>query len=250
MHDWRRSAARWPGRRLCGAVLAVGFAALLSGCAAGGTDTADAGDNDPAESVNRVVFDANMAADKAVLKPIAEAYRDNLSEGVRQGIHNAAGNLNEPFVAANDVLQGNFSRAWTSARRFAVNTTVGIGGVVDRAKEMELPPHSTDIGQTLAVWGVGEGPQVQLPALGPSNARDAVGTVAGFVLNPLAVAGGARLTSLSYARGGADFVDTRASHLKTLEELERTSLDFYTTLRSVAQQRRQSDIEKAKRGGP
>lgn len=250
MDDFRTLDADERRRRRRRAVLAAGLVGLLAGCAAGNTDTADAGDNDPAESVNRVVFDANMAADKAVLKPVAEAYRDNLSEDVRQGIHNAAANLNEPFVAANDVLQGNFSRAWTSVRRFAVNTTAGVGGVVDRAKDMELPPHSTDIGQTLAVWGVGEGPAVQLPALGPSNVRDAVGTVAGFALNPLAATGYARVTYASYGRSSADFVDTRATHLNTLEELERTSLDFYTTLRSVMQQRRQAEIEKAKRGNP
>ena len=237
--------------RLRRGMLAATLAALVAGCAGGNTETAAIpGDNDPAEPVNRAVFDANMAVDRAVVKPVAEAYRDNLSEGVRQGIQNAAGNLNEPFVAANDVLQGNFTRAWTSAQRFAINTTAGIGGVVDRAKDMGLPSHSTDIGQTLAVWGVGEGPYVQLPGLGPSNVRDAVGTAAGFALNPLAMTGYARVTNLSYARGGADFVDTRASHLTTLEDLERTSLDFYTTLRSVAQQRRQAQIEKARQGNP
>src|SRR4051794_19002009 len=181
-HSGRRPA----DRRLRRSMLAVALAGLVAGCAGGNTDSAAIpGDSDPAEPVNRVVFDANMAVDRTVVKPVAEAYRDNLSEGVRQGIQNAAGNLNEPFVAANDVLQGNFTRAWTSAQRFAVNTTAGVGGVVDRAKDMGLPSHSTDIGQTLAVWGVGEGPYVQLPGLGPSNVRDAVGTAAGFALNPL-----------------------------------------------------------------
>ncbi len=240
------------GRRLRRAVLAAALAAVIAGCAGGPADTASlaAADNDPAEPVNRAVFDANMAVDRAIVKPVAEAYRDNLPAEVREGIQNAAANLNEPFVAANDVLQGNFSRAWTSVRRFAVNTTVGIGGVVDRAKDLDLPPHSTDIGQTLATWGVGEGPHVHLPALGPSNVRDAAGTVAGFVLNPLAITGYGRVTTLSYARGGADFIDTRVTHLNSLDEIERTSLDFYATLRSVAQQRRQAEIEKAKRGSP
>src|SRR5262249_54460404 len=150
--------------------------------------------------------DANMAVDRAVVKPVARAYRETVPEEVRTGIRNVTSNLKEPGTTANDLLQGNVNRAWTSAQRFAVNTTAGVGGVMDLASKWGLPPHSTDFGQTLAVWGVGEGPFVELPALGPSNARDAVGTAVGMILDPLSVTGVQALTYLGYGRTAADFL--------------------------------------------
>lgn len=240
-----KAAARSGGSRALASLAVL----ALCGCAAGGppgAQVADNGQNDPAESVNRAIFDANMTVDRAVMKPVAKAYRDNVPEGVRRGIHNAAHNLREPSIVANDLLQGNVQRAWTSAQRFAINTTAGAAGVFDIAKDMNLPPHSSDFGQTLAVWGVAEGPYVQLPALGPSNVRDAIGTVAGMVLDPLSYTGVPALTYAGYARTGADVVDTRSSHIEDLDELERSSLDYYATLRSVARQRRQAEIDEAK----
>jgi phospholipid-binding lipoprotein MlaA len=109
-----------------------------------------------------------------------------------------------------------------------------------------LPPHKADFGQTLAVWGVGEGPFVELPLLGPSNPRDALGTVVDLALNPLTFVGGAPATIAGAATGGANLVDTRAQHLHDLDELERNSLDYYATLRSVSRQHREAEIEAAK----
>ncbi len=203
-------------------------------------------ESDPAEPINRAVFAANLAIDHALTKPIAEAYQNYIPAKLRQGVHNVVTNLGEPKVAANDLIQANFVRARTAALRLAVNTTVGIGGIVDVAAKEGLPPHNADFGETLAVWGIGEGPFVELPGLGPSNLRDAVGTVAGFLLDPITAAGGPVATSLGYARGAAEFVDTRSTHLSDLDELERTSIDYYATLRSVYRQHRNAEIDAAK----
>jgi phospholipid-binding lipoprotein MlaA len=235
---------------------AIGLALLLGCCgcagAPGNPATAEEADtdNDPAEPVNRAIFNANLAADHAVVRPVAEAYAEYVPQGVRTGIHNVVQNLKEPSVAVNDLLQGNVKRAWESVQRLAVNTTVGGVGVVDMAAKWGLPPHKADFGQTLGVWGVGEGPFVELPLLGPSNPRDAVGAVVDMALNPLTFVGGAPATYASAASSGANLVDTRAQHLKDLDELERNSLDYYASLRSVYRQHRDAEIAAAKAPEP
>jgi len=235
--------------RVYSAVL-FGLALCCAGCAAAPKDAGVADDadteHDPAEPVNRAIFKVNVAADHAVMKPVAQAYSDHVPEGVQTGIHNVVQNLKEPAVAVNDVLQGNVKHAWESVQRLAVNSTAGVAGIFDVANKLGLPPHKADFGQTLAVWGVGEGPFVELPLLGPSNARDAVGTVVDMAMNPLTFVGGAPATYAGVATGGANVVDTRAQHLKDLDELERNSLDYYATLRSVYRQHRDSEIAAAK----
>ncbi len=231
---------------------AAALALLLGccGCAAtsGGQASAEDvdSDNDPAELVNRAIFKANMAADRAVIKPVAQAYTDHVPDAVQTGVHNVVQNLKEPGVAINDLLQGNVRLAWQSMQRLAVNTTVGGVGVVDVAAKWGLPPHKADFGQTLGVWGVGEGPFVELPLLGPSNPRDAVGAAVDMALNPLTFVGGAPATYASAASTSAGMVDARSQHLKDLDDLERNSLDFYATLRSVYRQHRDAEIAAAK----
>ena len=232
------------------AAVILGLLLPCAGCATSSSGVADAdeadSDNDPAEGVNRAIFRANLAADHAVMRPVAKAYTDHVPEVVQTGIHNVVQNLKEPAVALNDLLQGNVKHAWESAQRLAVNTTVGPAGMVDVAAKWGLPPHKADFGQTLAVWGVGEGPFVELPLLGPSNPRDAVGTVVDLALNPLTFVGGAPATYAGAVTGGANMVDVRAQHLHDLDELERNSLDYYATLRSVYRQHRDSEISAAK----
>jgi len=227
-----------------------GLVLFFGGCAAAPRDAAVTDDvdaeHDPAEPVNRAIFKVNVAADHAVMKPVAQAYTEHMPEGVQKGIHNVVQNLKEPAVAVNDVLQGNVKHAWRSVQRLAVNSTAGVVGIFDVANKLGLPPHKADFGQTLAVWGVGEGPFVELPLLGPSNARDAVGTVVDLAMNPLTYVGGAPATYAGVATGSANVVDTRAQHLHDLDELERNSLDYYATLRSVYRQHRDAEISAAK----
>jgi len=238
-------------KRRRGAVAAATLGLVLAccGCAAkpGGPPAAEAdADNDPAEPVNRTIFKANLAVDHTVMRPVAQAYVDHVPDMVRQGVQNVVHNLKEPATAVNDLLQGNVGKAWQSVQRLAVNTTVGAAGVFDVAKKWGLPLHSADFGETLAVWGVKEGPFVELPLLGPSNPRDAIGTVVDLAMNPLTFVGGPPATYASVAAGGADAVDARAQHLKDLDDLERNSLDYYAELRSVYRQRRDAEIAAVK----
>jgi phospholipid-binding lipoprotein MlaA len=238
------------GKLRVSSTVVLGLLLFCCGCAGSPRDamTADDADteHDPGEPVNRAIFKVNVAADHAVMKPVAQAYADHVPEAVQKGIHNVVQNLKEPAVAVNDVLQGNVDHAWQSVQRLAVNSTVGVAGMFDVAEKLGVPPHKADFGQTLAVWGVGEGPFVQLPLLGPSNARDAVGTAVDMAMNPLTFVGGAPATYAGVATGSANVVDTRAQHLKDLEELERNSLDYYATLRSVYRQHRNAEIAAAR----
>src|SRR3984893_2095644 len=237
------------------AVVVVALLLCCGGCAATTPTTSTTADDadtehDPAEPVNRAIFKVNVAADHAVMRPVAQAYVDHVPEGVQKGIHNVVQNLKEPAVAVNDALQGNVNQAWQSVQRLAVNSTVGVAGIFDVASQLGLPPHKADFGETLAVWGVGEGPFVELPLLGPSNARDTVGTAVDMALNPLTFVGGAPATYAGVATGSANVVDTRSQHLHDLDELERNSLDYYATLRSVYRQHRDAEISAAKERQP
>ena len=250
----RRSITRG-GRqtRRAAAILGLAIAIGCGGCASRPPPPPEAGaadpENDPAEPVNRAIFKANLAADHAVVRPVAQAYVEHVPQAVRQGVHNVVQNLKEPANAVNDLLQGQVTKAWQSVGRLAVNTTAGAGGLVDVAKKWGLPPHRADFGETLAVWGVKEGPFVELPLLGPSSARDAVGAVVDLAMNPLAYVGGPPAAYASIASGGADAVDVRAQHLKDLDDLERNSLDFYAELRSAYRQHRAAEIAAAKAPG-
>src|SRR6201997_2180439 len=220
----RKSRSRAFSAVVLGLLLCCGGCATATPSDSRAVDDTDS-EHDPAEPVNRAIFKVNMAADHAVMRPVAEAYTDHVPEEVQKGIHNVVQNLKEPAVAVNDVLQGNVKQAWQSVQRLAVNSTVGVAGIFDVAKQWGLPPHKADFGQTLAVWGVGEGPFVELPLLGPSNTRDAVGTAVDMALNPLTVVDGAPATYACVATGGSNVVDTRAQHLHDLDELEKNSID-------------------------
>ena len=204
--------------------------------------------NDPAEPTNRAIFGANQYADRNVLKPVAGAYRDVVPGRVRRSVGNFASNLSEPRVLVNDLLQGNVGRAWNTTQRFAVNSTLGAAGLFDVADEWGLPRHDADFGQTLGIWGVDTGPSVQLPLLGPSNVRDAVGGVVGLVANPLALIPGGAITAVTTAGAGAGALDGRAQVLDATNSLEANSLDYYATLRSISAQRRAALVEEGRIG--
>jgi phospholipid-binding lipoprotein MlaA len=201
--------------------------------------------NDPAEPTNRAVFSANKFVDDHALQPVARAYENHLPDRVRKSIHNFVSNLGQPAVAVNDILQGNLRRAWNTTQRFAINTTVGGVGLFDVATDWNRPGHAADFGQTLGVWGVGTGPSVQLPLFGPSNVRDSLGRLADLVTNPTTLLLGGPVTAVS---GGAGFVDGRANVLKTTDNLEQMSLDYYAALRSAAAQRRTALVAEGKAG--
>lgn len=236
-----------PKRKIARIGLALVCAGLLAACATPPSDPVARESfeeaNDPMEPLNRAVFDVNMAVDKAVLKPVATGYRDVVPSDIRNSLRNFLNNIASPVIFINDVLQGEASKASETAVRFFVNSTAGMLGLFDVAAEYGLERHSEDFGQTLAVWGVDDGPYVMLPLFGPSNVRDTVGKVADSFMNPFTY--WARNNDLTLAKIGTSIVngiDRRSRHIDELDDIEKNALDFYATLRSLYRQNRRSEI--------
>ncbi len=204
--------------------------------------------NDPIEPTNRAIFAGNQFVDRNALQPVARGYEKYVPGAARKSIHNFVGNLGQPSVAINDVLQGNVGRAWNTTQRFAINTVVGGAGLFDVATDWHRPGHQADFGQTLGVWGVGPGPAVQIPLLGPSNLRDTVGMVVGTATNPATYITTPAVQVVKAVSGGLGAVDGRATMLGATDALEHQSLDYYATLRSVTAQRRANLIADGKTG--
>ena len=141
--------------------------------------------SDPLEPINRGIFAFNRAIDEMFLKPAARLYIAIVPEGGRVAVTNVVNNLKSPVILVNDLLQGDLDRAQTTIARFTVNTILGFGGIADVATDLGAPRHSEDFGQTAATYGVGSGPYLMLPFLGPSNVRDALGKVVDRFLDPL-----------------------------------------------------------------
>lgn len=200
--------------------------------------------NDPLEPMNRGIFIANGLFDMAVLRPVAVAYRFVLPQPVRTGVRNVLGNLRAPTILANDLMQGEVTRAGRTGARFVINSTLGLGGIIDVAEwQFGIRGHTEDFGQTLAVWGVPEGHYLYAPVLGPTNSRDLLGFGVDAVLSPWFWFGqGAAVEALRYSRSGMAVVDAREGVLDTLDEIGRSSLDPYATIRSAYRQRRNAEI--------
>jgi phospholipid-binding lipoprotein MlaA len=199
--------------------------------------------NDPLEIPNRFIFAFNQTLDVALIRPAAVLYRDLVPEYVRQRVHLALRNLNEPVTLANDLLQGDWQRAKTTWDRFLLNSTGGVLGFWDVATDLGHPYHKEDFGQTLGVYGVGGGPYIMLPLLGPSNLRDATGKVVDIFLDPFFyIAQETDKDEWMLYRFAMDGLDFRTRNLETLDEIERDALDFYARLRSLYRQRRDAEI--------
>lgn len=204
---------------------------------------------DPLEAMNRKVFEGNQAFNHAIVYPAAKAYREGVPEELRDRINAFTTNLTEPMVFANNVLQLRPDAALTTLARFLTNSTIGIGGLFDVAATVGQEHQTGDFGQTLYVWGVRDTAYLVLPILGPSNVRDAVG-IGVEMLVPSATL--TKLpTKLATVVEQFNTVDTFGrpvaglSKVEMLEELEASSLDFYAMLRSMADQKRQSELQQA-----
>ena len=213
------------------------FAMVLSGCA---TVPADSGNDsrDPIESFNRQVFEFNEVVDRAVLKPVAQAYEYVLPEPVRDCIGNVFSNFREPSNAVNNLLQGKPIDAVSDTCRFVVNSTVGLLGCFDPARQMGLEKHNEDFGQTLGRWGIGSGPYLVVPILGPSTVRDAIGIYGAepyldinFYIDNVRVRN---------AILGTRVVNQRAELLQTDDLISGAALDKYRFIRDGYLQRRRS----------
>ena len=209
--------------------------------------------NDPLEPFNRAVFEFNRGLDTVLLKPLAQAYRFVLPQFLRDGVQNLLNNARTPVILANDLLQGEWSRAGETGMRFAINTMLGAGGIFDVAEASGQAPsfHNEDFGQTLGVWGVPEGPYLVLPVFGPSPPRDTVGLVGDVFMDPFAYyLHNIHKDWVNVARTGVRAIDTRSRNIETLDDIERDSIDFYATIRSLYRQRRDDEIRNGRSGPP
>lgn len=225
-------------------VAAVGL--LLAGCA--GAPSAPASDpGDPYEATNRQVFAANLDLDRMFLKRTAQMYNRVVPEFGRDRVHDLLRNLNLPVTFANDLLQGEPKRASQTFARFGVNSTIGLGGLFDPATEhFDIPDHSEDFGQTLGVWGVGGDPYLMLPVLGPSSPRDVAGMAVDVGMDPMTWLHFKQHIWWQAGRQYFQVLDLRARNIDTLEGLERTSVDFYASTRSLYRQYRANEIRNGR----
>lgn len=239
-----RSAMRWNAAR----VLALVGLLVVTGCAMPPSNDPEAlaafrEANDPMEPMNRYFFELNNAADELLMKPLAGWYYIALPNFAQDGIRNAINNVRTPVILANDLFQGDLERAGTTFGRFLVNTTLGLGGLFDIAEKMGMERHDEDFGQTLAVAGVGEGPYLVLPLIGPSNPRDAFGRVVDAFLDPMTyLTFFTNVGWINTTRTGLDLVDFRARNLDAIDQIKKGSLDYYATVRSLYRQRRADEI--------
>lgn len=215
------------------AVCSVVGLGLLGGCAS----THDP--RDPFEPLNRGIYQFNDGVDHLLLKPAAEIYQGVLPAPVRTGVSNVFSNLNDVIVALNNLLQGKLNAALSDASRVLVNTTVGLLGIFDVATAAGLEKHDEDFGQTLGWWGIGDGPYLVLPLLGPSNARDTVGRVADYKADPVTYIDP---TSDRNAVQGLRLVSRRAELLSASRILAVAALDEYEFVRDGYLQRRRNLI--------
>jgi len=207
---------------------------MVAGCA-----TKDP--RDPLEPMNRVIYKINDGLDKVIIKPVAQVYQGILPQVVRTSVTNFFNNLYDILVALNNLLQGKLPEAASDVGRVALNTTAGIGGLIDVATKVGLEKHNEDFGQTLGHWNVESGPYLQLPIFGPSSFRDGLGRFVDFKLDPIYwvwyhdVATRNSLWALN-------FVSTRANLLDATDLLEKAALDPYEFQRDAYLQRRRNLI--------
>jgi phospholipid-binding lipoprotein MlaA len=215
---------------------------VLAGC----STTRSPDPRDPWEGLNRATFEFNDGFDNVLMRPLAEGYRFVLPSPARTAVTNFFSNLNDPWVALNQLMQGKVERAIDDLGRFVWNSTFGLLGLIDVASDMGLPKHTEDFGQTLAVWGVDFGPYFVIPILGPSSARDATGTlVGGFAYLPWQIPKWADFdhrVTWQWSLTGLDLVQTRANLLDASDLLEQAALDRYAFLRNAYFQRRRNLI--------
>ena len=225
-------------------LVVVCAAIALSGCAT--KDPNSLAQNDPWEPGNRAMFDFDIALDHAVARPAAHAYVDVVPEVARTSIHNALTNLNAPVVFINDSLQLDGNKAGDTAGRFLVNSTVGIAGLIDVASKIGIPYHDNDFGITLGKGGAAEGSYLVLPLAGPKPPRDLVGMGMGVALDPFTYITWNMPRIYMIVRGGLSFLDDRSAQLDAVESIERSSIDFYATTRSLYRQNRAAQINDGK----
>jgi len=230
--------------------LALVASLSLSACATNSNDAKYAGDiYDPIEPINRGVFAFNDGLDYILLNPLTDAYRFVVPDAFRIAIANFLTNIKSPVYLANELLQGDLDGAALVTKRFVLNSFTGFGGILDTASWEGMTYEPEDFGQTLASWGVGAGPYLVLPILGPSTARDSVGLIGDMAMDPINwYVWNNDKEGLAYARTGATLLTAKDQVIDLQRDLKANSLDYYAATRSVWMQRRQAVINDTNAG--
>ncbi len=225
-----RNVFRSSRARLAAAAIS---AALLGGCATTGNP------DDPLEGYNRAMFSFNEQLDKVAIKPAAQVYEAVLPQPVRTGVGNVLGNLGDPWIALNNLLQGKVAEGMSDLMRFALNSTWGLLGLLDIASEAGLPKHDEDFGQTLGRWGVGEGAYIVLPFFGPRTLRDAVAMPADMAADPPFDIDHVRTRN---ALAATRVVHARSTLLGADRTLKEAALDRYAFVRDFYLEQRRYKV--------
>ena len=224
-------------------LLALSLVALIVGCASIPAGVPPSPD-DPWEPFNRSVFEFNEGLDKYVLKPVVSGYRFVLPEFIREGVYNFFSNYNDIYTALNNLLQGKPDYAFNDLMRVVVNTTMGLGGLIDLATPGGLEKHKEDFGQTFGVWGIPSGPYVVLPFFGPSSVRDTFGTVADLETDYLFKY--IPNVGLRNSLTGLRVVNARNTYYEAGDLLDGAAIDKYSFLRDAYIQRRKYQINEGR----
>lgn len=222
------------------AALAAVFALLtMAACT---RDPGTAAFNDPFEAQNRAVHDVNAEVDRLLLRPTSQVYESGLPKPVQQGISNFSDNFETPGMMVNNLLQGDVEHLVENTFRFVINTTIGIGGVMDAADAIGMGRTSTDFGETLHVWGVQEGAYLELPFYGPSTERDAAGLLVDLVLDPLGFVLPKPEKYLGTITKLASKVGDRGRYSDTVDSILYESADSYAQARILYLQNRRFEL--------
>ncbi len=232
-------------------IIIIIFCFFLFGCASKNTEVNLIDNNDPFESTNRAVFAFNEDLDELIFKPVARGWK-KIPDFPRKNLSNLAETASAPLDIANSILQFDIESIRITLSRFLINMTFGIGGMYDVASMDEfgnIEKRNEDFGQTLAKWGIKDGPYVMLPIFGPSNVRDAVGMGMDTIFNPVTFA--FRMNNLGFEarlpQPVVSGVSTREKYMDYIDEIKKSSLDFYATMRSLYRQKRVKDIGNGKK---
>ena len=200
-----------------------------------------AGFPDPLEPINRPIRAFNRVVDRFLLNPITQAYGFVVPGPLKKSIRQVFDNAHAAPVIANDIFQGEWKDAGVTSARFLVNSTIGLAGLFDPASHMGLEQHHSDFGQTLALMGVGSGPYLVFPILGPTTLRDGTGVIADSLLSPtLYLLGPTELIFYYYA--GSRGLAAREEHMREILALEASAVDYYAVLRNAYFQNRNAEI--------
>jgi len=200
-------------------------------------------ESDPFEEINRAVFYLNDTLDTYIAVPVAETYRAIVPVPARDGIRNAFANLGSPVTWANDVLQGEWDRAAVTFSRFAINSTLGFGGLHDvAAANFDLQPHYEDFDQTMALAGLASGPYLVLPLLGPATPRHLIGRVVDSLAHPLTWVLAGESFLVRAAPRAVEMASTRADFIEPIKQIKINSPDYYAAIRNLYRQTRASEI--------